>query len=94
MPGRRWPDSATMLADDRFRRAMGYRHQIVRGASRGQREAGQGAGAVQAGSVNVGGRRSKLAVTDSTWFGLPIRPPMTRRSSANCSAARRRRAGG
>ena len=42
---------------------------------------------VYAGSAKADLRFSKLAMTASTWFGLPIRLPMTRRSSANCSAA-------
>ena len=41
----------------------------------------------QRGSTYLGARFSKLAVTVSTWFGVPMRLPMTRRSSANCSAA-------
>ena len=38
-------------------------------------------------SANAGGRPSRLAVIASTWLGVPINDRITRRSSANCSAA-------
>ena len=38
-------------------------------------------------SENSGLRFSRLAVTASTWLGVPIKLEITRRSSANCSAA-------
>jgi pimeloyl-ACP methyl ester carboxylesterase len=38
-------------------------------------------------SANTAGRFSNPAITASTWFGVPICAPITRRSAANCSAA-------
>ena len=37
--------------------------------------------------LKLAGRFSKFDMTASTWFGRPMSDPMTRRSSANCSAA-------